>query len=63
MLDKLTVLHGDNMTTEELQKKTICEACDKCQYDVLPNKKICTELENIIDVIVLHEEACPLEKW
>lgn len=52
-----------HMTSEELEKKTICEACEKRQYDVLPNKNICTELENIIDVIVMHEKACPIGKW
>ena len=52
-----------HMTSEELEKKTKCEACEKCQYDVLPNKKICTELKNIIDIIVVHEKACPIGKW
>jgi hypothetical protein len=51
------------MTSKELEKKTICEACEKCQYDVLPNKNICTELKNIIDVIVIYEAACPMRKW
>lgn len=51
------------MNSEELERKTICEICDKCQYDVLPNKKICTELKNIIDVIVIYEESCPIGKW
>jgi hypothetical protein len=51
------------MTSEELEKKMICETCENCQYDVLPNKNICTELENIIDVIVIHESVCPIGKW
>jgi hypothetical protein len=51
------------MTVEELEKKSVCEACEKCQYDVLPNKNICTELKNIIDVIVIHEAVCPIGKW
>jgi hypothetical protein len=51
------------MTVEELEKKSVCEACEKCQYDVLPNKNICTELGNIIDVIVIHEAVCPIGKW
>jgi hypothetical protein len=51
------------MTSEELEKKTICEQCENCQYDVVPNKNICTELENIIDVIVVNEVSCPIGKW
>jgi predicted nucleic-acid-binding Zn-ribbon protein len=51
------------MTSEELEKKTICELCEKCQYDVFPNKNICTELKNIIDIIVMKEESCPIGKW
>ena len=52
-----------HMTSEELEKKTICEQCENCQYDVVPNKNICTELENIIDVIVVNEVSCPIGKW
>lgn len=51
------------MTNEELDKKIICEQCENCQYDVTPNKNICTELENIIDVIVVNEVSCPIGKW
>lgn len=51
------------MTSEELRKKTICETCENCKYDVLPDKHICTTLENIIDIIVIHEVVCPIGKW
>lgn len=59
----VTIVRRIHMTSEELEKKTICELCEKCQYDVFPNKNICTELKNIIDIIVMKEESCPIGKW
>lgn len=53
----------DNMTDIQLERLAICETCENYKYEVLPNKYVCTVLDNIIDVIVVYEKSCPIGKW
>lgn len=47
----------------EENKIEICEQCKNCVYEVLPNFKVCTSLENMPITIVVETMKCPLEKW
>lgn len=51
------------MVDDNQDKKTICETCEHCAYDVLPNKFLCTKEDNLIEVIVVVLDQCPVGKW
>jgi hypothetical protein len=52
------------MTEETVNtRKEICNTCEKCVYEVLPNMFLCSEKSVPIQILVEQEDPCPLGKW